>query len=128
MVGDPPAPQNHQAVPPCGSPISFWNCSQERPCSSSYARKNRVVIPPCCPPGLGQVRALCTQGDKDIVEKLNAAAVEVLADLVAQSRLGKLGFEMFPRDRQTPEALATTQNADVNKWWPIIKEWGIKAE
>jgi hypothetical protein len=33
-----------------------------------------------------------------------------------------------PREQQTPEALAAMQKADAEKWWPIIKELGIKAE
>jgi tripartite-type tricarboxylate transporter receptor subunit TctC len=65
---------------------------------------------------------------KDIVEKLNAAALEALADPAAQSRFGKLGFEMFPGEQQTPEALAAMQKADAAKWWPIIKQLGIRAE
>jgi hypothetical protein len=36
-------------------------------------------------------------------------------------------FEVFARERQTPEALAALQKADAEKWWPIIKEFGIKA-
>jgi tripartite-type tricarboxylate transporter receptor subunit TctC len=65
---------------------------------------------------------------KDIIGKLNAAAVQALADPVVQSRIVDLGFEVFPRDRQTPEALGALQKADAEKWWPIIKELGIKAE
>jgi tripartite-type tricarboxylate transporter receptor subunit TctC len=65
---------------------------------------------------------------KDIIGKLNAAAVEALADPVVQSRLAELGYEVFPRERQTPEALAALQKADAEKWWPIIKQLGIKAE
>jgi hypothetical protein len=33
-----------------------------------------------------------------------------------------------PRERQTPEALVAMQKADAEKWWPLIKELGIKAE
>ena len=43
-------------------------------------------------------------------------------------RLGDLGHEIFPREQQTPAALATLQRAEIEKWWPIIKEAGIKAE
>jgi len=39
-----------------------------------------------------------------------------------------LGLEIFPRERQTPEALDALVKADAEKWWPIIKESGIKAE
>jgi hypothetical protein len=39
-----------------------------------------------------------------------------------------LGYDTVPRERQTPETLAGLQKADAEKWWPIIKELGIKAE
>jgi len=35
-------------------------------------------------------------------------------------------LEIFPREQQTPDALAAMQKADAEKWWPIIKEFGIK--
>jgi len=63
-----------------------------------------------------------------VVGKLNAAAVEALADPIVRSRLADLGFEFFPREKETPEALAAMQQADAGKWWPLIKEFGIKAE
>jgi hypothetical protein len=47
---------------------------------------------------------------------------------VIRSRLADVGFEVLPRARQSPEALAAMQKADAEKWWPIIKELGIKAE
>jgi tripartite-type tricarboxylate transporter receptor subunit TctC len=65
---------------------------------------------------------------KEIISKLNGAAVAALADPVVQSRLVDLGFGVFPRERQTPEALGAMQKGDAEKWWPIIKELGIKAE
>jgi tripartite-type tricarboxylate transporter receptor subunit TctC len=65
---------------------------------------------------------------KDVIGKLNAAAVEALADPAVRSRLIDLGVESFPRERQTPEALGAMQKADIEKWWPIIKAAGIKAE
>jgi tripartite-type tricarboxylate transporter receptor subunit TctC len=65
---------------------------------------------------------------KEIIGRLNAATVEALADPAVRSRLADLGMEIFPRDRQTPEALAALQKVDAEKWWPLIKELGIKAE
>jgi tripartite-type tricarboxylate transporter receptor subunit TctC len=65
---------------------------------------------------------------KDIIGKLNAAAVEALADPAVRSRFAALGLEIFPRERQTPEALGALVKADAEKWWPIIKELGIKVE
>jgi tripartite-type tricarboxylate transporter receptor subunit TctC len=63
-----------------------------------------------------------------IIAKLNAAAVQALADPAVGSRLADLGMEVFPREKQTPEALGAMVKADAEKWWPIIKELGIKAE
>jgi tripartite-type tricarboxylate transporter receptor subunit TctC len=65
---------------------------------------------------------------RDIISKLNAAAVEALADPAVRSRLIGLGFEIFPREQQTPEVLGALVKADAEKWWPIIKAAGIKAE
>ena len=65
---------------------------------------------------------------KDIIAKLNSAAVTALADPTVRTGFADLGFEIFPRDQQTPEALAAYQKAEIEKWWPIIKEFGIKAE
>jgi tripartite-type tricarboxylate transporter receptor subunit TctC len=65
---------------------------------------------------------------KEIIDRLNAATVQALADPAARSRLANLGGEIFPRERQTPEALGALQKAQVEKWWPLIKEFGIRAE
>jgi tripartite-type tricarboxylate transporter receptor subunit TctC len=65
---------------------------------------------------------------KEIVGKLNAAAVEALADQGVRSRLVDLGYEVYPRERQAPEALGALRKADAEKWWPIIKELGIKPD
>jgi tripartite-type tricarboxylate transporter receptor subunit TctC len=65
---------------------------------------------------------------KSVIGKLNAATVEALADPTVRRRLTDLGLEIFPREQQTPEALAAFHRAEIAKWWPIIKEAGIKAE
>jgi tripartite-type tricarboxylate transporter receptor subunit TctC len=65
---------------------------------------------------------------KDIIGKLNGAAVAALADPAVRSRLADLGQEIFPLEQQTPEALGALVKADAEKWWPIIKELGIRAE
>ncbi|MPZ57002.1 MAG: tripartite tricarboxylate transporter substrate binding protein BugD [Rhizobiales bacterium] len=63
---------------------------------------------------------------KDVITKLNAAVVNALANPAVRGRLGGLGHEVFPREQQTPEALAAFQRNEIDKWWPIIKAAGIK--
>jgi tripartite-type tricarboxylate transporter receptor subunit TctC len=63
-----------------------------------------------------------------IVEKLNAAIVDALADAAVRAKLADLGQEIYPRDRQTPEALAAWQKAEIQKWYPVIKAADIKVE
>ena len=58
---------------------------------------------------------------KEVITKLNAAAVEALADPTVRQLLGERGLEIPPRDQQTPEALGAFQKAEIEKWWPIIK-------
>lgn len=65
---------------------------------------------------------------REIISKLNSAVVEALADQSVQRRLADLGQETPARDQQTPAALAAFQAAEIERWWPIIKDAGIKAE
>ena len=65
---------------------------------------------------------------KDIIAKLNSAVVESLADATVRKRLADIGQEIYPREQQTPEALRAYQTAEIEKWWPIVKAAGIKAE
>ncbi len=65
---------------------------------------------------------------KPIIAKLNAAVVGALADPETRQRLLDLAQEIYPREQQTPEALYAFQKAEIEKWWPIIKAAGIKAQ
>ena len=64
---------------------------------------------------------------KEVVTKLNTAVVDAFSNSAVRTKLADLGHELFPRDQQTPEALATLQKSEIDKWWPIIKAAGIKA-
>jgi tripartite-type tricarboxylate transporter receptor subunit TctC len=65
---------------------------------------------------------------QDVIGKLNAAVVDALADMAVRKRLAELGYEIPARDQQTIDALAAFHKAEIEKWWPIIREAGIKAE
>jgi tripartite-type tricarboxylate transporter receptor subunit TctC len=63
-----------------------------------------------------------------IVDRLNAAVTDALADATVRSRLADVGQEISPRAQQTPEALGAFTKAEIEKWWPIIKAANIKGE
>jgi len=65
---------------------------------------------------------------KEIIRKLNAATVAALANPLVQSRFDEIGHEIFPADMLSPEALATFQRSEADRWWPILKEANIRAE
>jgi tripartite-type tricarboxylate transporter receptor subunit TctC len=65
---------------------------------------------------------------KDIIARLNAAAMETLADSAVRTRLIDMGQEIPARDRQTAEALGAFHKAEIEKWWPILRAANIKVE
>lgn len=65
---------------------------------------------------------------KDIINTLNRAVVTSLATPKVRERLESQGMEIATREKQTPEALAAIQKAEIKKWWPIIDAAGIKPE
>jgi tripartite-type tricarboxylate transporter receptor subunit TctC len=64
----------------------------------------------------------------DVVAKLGAAVQTVMANQNLRARIAALGQETFPPHLQTPDGLATFQKAEMERWWPIIKAAGIRAE
>src|SRR3982075_22274 len=65
---------------------------------------------------------------KDIVAKLNGAMMQVLADPTTKAKFAELGLDVASKEQQTPEGLAKFQQAEIDKWWPIIKAANIKGE
>jgi tripartite-type tricarboxylate transporter receptor subunit TctC len=65
---------------------------------------------------------------RDIIEKLNLATIDALAEPAVRNRFDELGFEIFPREQQTADKLREMVEADAKKWWPIIEELRIKPE
>jgi tripartite-type tricarboxylate transporter receptor subunit TctC len=64
----------------------------------------------------------------EIVAKLNTAVMDAQADPATRARLGELQLQIPPPDQQTPQALHALQEAEIKKWWPIVRAAGLKAE
>jgi hypothetical protein len=95
-----------------------FRCRATRP--SSIAPRNSAIAP--------HTTSSTARIPTGRVEIPNASVVDALADANARARLADLGQEIFPRDQQAPEALRAYQKAEIEKWWPIIKAAGIKAQ
>jgi tripartite-type tricarboxylate transporter receptor subunit TctC len=65
---------------------------------------------------------------KDVVDKLNDAAVKALADPAVQKRVAALGMTIPDKNELTPQALHDYHKTELDKWWPIIKSYGIKLQ
>src|SRR6202140_3445294 len=65
---------------------------------------------------------------KDIVAKLNAAAVDAMNDPVVRKKFEDLGLQMPAKDKLSPEALGAWQKAEIAKWWPMLKAANIKVD
>jgi tripartite-type tricarboxylate transporter receptor subunit TctC len=65
---------------------------------------------------------------RPIIDKLNGAVVNTLADAAVREKLATLGLDGPPADQRTPEALRAFQKQEIEKWWPIIKAAHITAE
>lgn len=63
---------------------------------------------------------------RDVIIKLNAVIVDALANAAVQKRLTELGLLIVHPEQQSPEALRAFQRAEIERWWPILKEAGIK--
>jgi tripartite-type tricarboxylate transporter receptor subunit TctC len=65
---------------------------------------------------------------KDIVTKLNSAAVAALADENVKAKLNKLGQQVAARELQDPATFAAFEKSEADKWWPIIKAANLKVD
>ena len=101
--------------------------------------KNRIAAAPDIPTvdeaGMPEVYMSSWRGfwapartPKGVIAKLNAAAIEALANPTVRARLAAIGQEIFPPDQQTPEALGAFHKAEIEKWWPILKAANIRGE
>jgi tripartite-type tricarboxylate transporter receptor subunit TctC len=65
---------------------------------------------------------------KEIVAKLNAAAVAAMNDPAIRRKFEDLGLQMPAGDKLAPEVLGDWQKAEIAKWWPMIKAANVKVE
>ena len=65
---------------------------------------------------------------REIINRLNGAVREALADAAVKKRFADQGQDIPAREEQTPQALAAWHKAEIEKWWPLIKAAGLKAD
>ncbi len=65
---------------------------------------------------------------RDIIDKLNAAAVAALKDPEIRRKLEDLGQDIPTPAQMQPDAFAAFQKAEFAKWKPIIDKAGVKVE
>ena len=65
---------------------------------------------------------------KEVTVKIAAAVQAALKEPETQRRLGELGQDIPEAALQTPEGLAAHHKSEIEKWWPLIKNAGIKGE
>ena len=65
---------------------------------------------------------------RDVIDKLDAAVRDALADPNIRRRLAVLAIEVPPPGQLGPKTLGAFHKTEIDKWWPIIKAAGIKGE
>jgi tripartite-type tricarboxylate transporter receptor subunit TctC len=65
---------------------------------------------------------------KDVVDKLNGAMKQVLAEPAIKAKFFELGLDVATPQQQTPEGLAAFHKAEIEKWWPIVKAANIRGQ
>ena len=57
-----------------------------------------------------------------------AATAGILLQQISDTKLLYMGLDIATREQQSPEGLATFHKAEIEKWYPIIRAAGIKAD
>ena len=65
---------------------------------------------------------------RDVIDKLNAAAVAALQDPAVRKRMDELGLDTPTVEEMKPAQFAAFQRAELGRWKPILEAAGVKAE
>lgn len=65
---------------------------------------------------------------RDVLEKINLALRDALADPVIRQRMADLSSDIPSADKITPQGLKTHLEAEIAKWGPVIQKAGIYAD
>lgn len=65
---------------------------------------------------------------KEVVARLNRAAVEALSDPAVRKKFQGLGLQIPAQSQLSPEALGSWQKAEIAKWWPMIRAANVRIE
>ena len=65
---------------------------------------------------------------KPALDKLNEALRVTLQDPAFAARMSELGGEVVPVAKQSPEALKSWLQAEIDKWGPVIRSAGVYAD
>jgi tripartite-type tricarboxylate transporter receptor subunit TctC len=65
---------------------------------------------------------------KPVLDKVNEALRVALKDPAFAAPLTELGGDVVPVAKQTPEALKTRVQAEIDKWGPVIRSAGVYAD
>lgn len=63
-----------------------------------------------------------------IVERINAAVQKTMQDPAMQQRFAQIGADIPTPDQRSAESLGRLVNSEIDKWVPLIKSAGVKAE
>jgi len=63
-----------------------------------------------------------------IVDKINAAVQKAMQDPAIEKRLASIGADLPGPDQRSPQALGQLVKSEVDKWVPLIKAAGVKAQ
>jgi tripartite-type tricarboxylate transporter receptor subunit TctC len=105
----------------------------------AMAARKRISVAPDIPTvdeaGLPGFHRLVWQGlwmpkgaSSEVIRNVSTAVQTVLTEPGLRARVSQLGQETFPLEQRTPDGLAEFQRSEIEKWWPVIKAAGIKAE